>query len=129
MKDDSSGSQEGMRQFPMSLLLRGIQSREAEEKLWIEQAKERVLEKTKGQNITATELRREQMSELLDTGLKASKVAAIMDCSHKMIYKIIRMKRAGESLAPKFTGRSGRPRSARTEEFTAKVREMHADNH
>ena len=93
-----------------------------------EQAKERVLERTKGKSITATEIRRQQISDHLDAGLTPSKVGAIMDCSPRMVFKIVKMKRAGESLSPKFCGNSGRPRSARTEDFVAKATAIHAAN-
>ena len=83
-------------------------------KLLAEQAKERVLERAKGQNITATELRRQQISVLLDAGLTPSKVGALMDCKPRTIRKIIKMKEAGESLSPKCSGNSGRPRADRT---------------
>ena len=82
-------------------------------KLLAEQAKERVLERAKGQNITATELRRQQISVLLDAGLTPSKVGALMDCKPRTIRKIIKMKEGGESLSPKCSGNSGRPRADR----------------
>ena len=97
-----------------------------ENKLWAEEARKRVLEKAKGENITPTEMRRKQMSELLDAGLKPSRVAAIMDCSPSTIFKIIKMKKQGESLVPNFGGR--RPSSTRTEEFVARTTEIHAAN-
>ena len=87
-----------------------------------------MLERTKGKSVTATEIRRQQISELLDAGLTPSKVGAIMDCGPRTIFKIVKMKRAGESLAPKFCGNSGRPRSARTEDFVAKATAIHAAN-
>ena len=99
-----------------------------EDKLWAEQAKERVLERAKGKNITATELRRQQISELLDAGLTPSKVGAIMDCGPRTIFRIVKMKKAGESLTPKCSGNSGRPRSARTENFVAKATAIRAAN-
>ena len=84
-----------------------------------------MLERTKGQSITATEIRRQQISELLDTGLTPSKVGAIMDCCPRTIFKIVKMKRSGESLALKPI--SGRP-SIRTEEFVGKLNELRAAN-
>ena len=99
-----------------------------EDKLWAEQVKARVLERAKGKNVTATELRRQQISELLDAGFTASKVGAIMDASPRTIFKIVKLKKAGESLAPKFCGNSGRPRSARTEDFVAMATAVHAAN-
>ena len=97
-----------------------------EMKYWAEESRRRVLEKSQGENITQTETRRRQISELLDAGLKASKVGAIMDCSPSTIFKIIKMKKEGESLAPNFGG--GRPRSARTEEFVANATALRAAN-
>ena len=97
-----------------------------EMKYWADESRRRVLEKAKGENITQTETRRRQLSELLDAGLKASKVGAIMDCSPSTIFKIIKMKKEGKSLAPNFGG--GRPRSARTEENVAKANAMRAAN-
>ena len=79
-----------------------------ENKLFAEQALNRVMEGVKGQKITQTEIRRRQISELLDAGLKPARVAAAMDCSADVIYTIIRLKKSGESLAPK--PKSGRPR-------------------
>ena len=75
-----------------------------------------MLEHTKGKNITATELRRQQISVLLDAGLTPSKVGTHMYCGPRTIRKIIiiiiiKMKEAGESLSPKY---SGRPRADRT---------------
>lgn len=99
-----------------------------EDKLWAEQAKERVLEHAEGKNITATEMRRRQISELLDVGITPSKVGAIMDCGPRTIFKIVKMKKAGESLVPKFSGNSGRPRSARTKDFVARAAAIHAAN-
>ena len=87
-----------------------------------------MLERAEGKNITATEMRRQQISELLDAGLTPSKVGAIMDAGPRTIFKIVRMKRAGESLAPKFSGNSGRPRSAKTEDFVARATAIHAAN-
>ena len=96
------------------------------DKLWVEQAKQRVLERTKGKNITAVELRRLEISELLDAGITPSKVCAIMDCGPKTIFKIIKLKKEGKSLAPNFGG--GRPRVARTEELVAKATALRAAN-
>ena len=96
-----------------------------ENKLWAEQALKRVQEDIKGQRITQTEIRRRQISELLDAGLKPSRVAAAMDCSADIIYTIRRLKESGKSLAPK--PKSGRPR-IRTEEFVGKLNELRAAN-
>ena len=96
-----------------------------ENKLFAEQALRRVMEGVKGQRITRTEIRRRQISELLDAGLKPARVAAAMDCSADVIYMIIRLKKAGESLAPK--PKTGRPR-IRTKEFVGKLNALRAAN-
>ena len=96
-------------------------------KYWTEESKRRVLEKAKGEKVSTTEIRRRQISELLDAGLKASKVGAIMDCSPSTVFKIIKMKKEGMSLAPNYT-QGGRPRTARTEEVVAKANAMKEAN-
>ena len=90
-----------------------------------EQAMKRVLEDTEGQNITQTEIRRRQIWDLLNSGLKPARVAATVDCSADVIYKIIKLKKMGESLAPK--PKTGRPR-IRNKEFVAKLNALREAN-
>ena len=96
-----------------------------EDKVLTEQAMKRVLEDTQGQNITQTEIRRRQIWELLNSGLKPARVAATVDCSADVIYKIIKLKKMGESLAPK--PKTGRPR-IRNKEFVAKLNALREAN-
>ena len=95
-----------------------------ENKLLAEQSLKRVMDEVEGQKITQTEIRRRQISELLDAGHKPSRIAAIMDCSSEPIYTIMRLKKAGQSLAIK--PRTGRPRK-RTE-LIPKVNALRAEN-
>ena len=72
-----------------------------------------------GKNVSRTHMRRRQISDLLDAGVKASEIARIVDCGPNTIRSVVKMKKEGKSLTPNYKG--GGPRSVRTEEFMAKV--------
>ena len=77
-------------------------------------------------SVSRTHMRRRQISELLDAGVKASEIARIVDCGPNTIRSVVKMKKEGKSLTPNYKG--GGPRSVRTEEFVAKVASLCAKN-
>ena len=79
-----------------------------------------------GKSVSRTHMRRRQISELLDAGVKASEIARIVDCGPNTIRSVVKMKREGKSLTPNYKG--GGPRSVRTEEFVARVASLCAKN-
>ena len=91
-----------------------------------EEEVKRVFMGAKGGNVSKTHMRRRQISELLDAGVKASEIARIMDCGPNTIRCVVKMKKKGESLIPKYKG--GAPRSVRTEEFFARMASLAAKN-
>ena len=79
-----------------------------------------------GKSVSRTHMRRRQISELLDAGVKASEIARIVDCGPNTIRSVVKMKREGKSLTPNYKG--GGSRSVRTEEFVARVASLCAKN-
>ena len=79
-----------------------------------------------GKSVSRTHMRRRQISELLDAGVKASEIARIVDCGPNTIRSVVKMKAEGKSLTPNYKG--GGPRSVRTEEFVARVASLCAKN-
>ena len=45
--------------------------------------------------------RREEISRMMDEGVRWSRIAAKLDCSRKLLYKVQKLKEAGQSLDPK----------------------------
>ena len=108
-----------------SIIPGGRLSLSKEDKMLADKAMKKVLEDIKGQNITQTEIKRRHIWELLNSGLKLARVAAAVGCSDVMIYKVIRLKKSGKSLAP------GKPPGApriRNEEFVAKLNALRDAN-
>ena len=60
-------------------------------------------------------VRRQEISDLLDAKFKVSDICKILDCDKNRVYDVIKLKKLGLSLKPKYA--RGK-RTVRTEEFT-----------
>ena len=73
---------------------------------------------------TPTEVKRHKVLALLEYGIKPGAICGKMGYSPTLVRTVQKLRKAGQSLAPKCKGRSGRKRTKRTAEFLREIGHM-----